>query len=585
MSIDTSAFGLSADSLGPPGFKAKSLVNSIRYATLDRRQQYYECSQHDFKKFDFDGRPVPQGPGPNVQPLLTVDPPAFFIPLKMRKPSNPYRMVRVIVNSFTDMIFGEGRWPTILVKGDENAQDYCQALSEAADLPSIFVDARGIGGSQGSVGISWRFTDGKPIVEVHQPKNIYVHVWKNRDLLEPAHVIECYRFTKDEWDPVKKAMVKNLYWFRRDWTTEADVLFKPVLYKEGSDPTWEVDEEETSEPHNDGECHFIWIQNQKSKEVDGVADVHGCWDQCDNLDIINSVLSRGTILNMDPTLVLKMDPLKVAKQGVSKGSDNALVTGEGGDATYLEISGASAEAGIKIFKLSRANNLETTQCVICDPDQVLAQGTSSVAQKMLYAPMLSVCNKIRTRYGRAIRTLLLQMLRSARKHLADQSVELSEDGTESRMVPWIDLPPRVEEVEQPVMDEFGQDMGTTEKVAIQITRDPGLGENIEISWGPYFPLTAEEQQQLVTTLTTANGGAKLISSESSVELAARAFSLDPTIEKSRIEKDNNEQVVNQSAMFGDQTGWTGGAVPDVDALPEGAQPVVPDLDDPSSLTQ
>ena len=46
------------------------------------------------------------------------------------------------------------------------------------------------------------------------------------------------------------------------------------------------------------------------------------------LDTLVSVVMKGATLNLDPTLVLKMDPELVSRKGVLKGSEHALVVGD-----------------------------------------------------------------------------------------------------------------------------------------------------------------------------------------------------------------------------------------------------------------
>ena len=139
-----------------------------------------------------------------------------------------------------------------------------------------------------------------------------------------------------------------------------------------------------------------------------------------------SVILRGGVLNLDPTLVLSMDRMEIQTMGLRKGSDNALIVGKDGDAKYLELSGMSIEAGLKLFNSKRGSVLETTQCVFPDPDKMAAQGTSSVAMKVVYTPMLGKVDIYRDQYGGGLKRLLDPMVEVA-STLSRTSVQVPDD--------------------------------------------------------------------------------------------------------------------------------------------------------------
>lgn len=555
-----SSFGIDNTTLGPQ-FRARSLIESERYRMLDRKATYYTCTQHDFKKHDFDGRAMPEGNPLLGQPNLASVQSDWYVPLRMRRPSAPYRLARVIVDSFTNLVFGYQRWPTIRVPGDSDAEEFVRALVDESGLRTLMIRARTIGGSTGSVGLSWRFFNGKPIVQAHQPRSIYIHEWEDIDRLIPAHVIEIYKFSRNEWDPQKQKFVINWYWFRRDWTPKADIAYKEVRFDQATDPDWQIDEEK-SHIHGDGFCHFVWIQNlptENPENIDGNADYEGLYENFDSLDLLHSTLVRGTTLNLDPTLVLKLDPDIMQRTGMRKGSDNALVVGETGDAHYMELQGSSVQVGTQLFTKMRESTLEVAQCVVPDPNQIGAAGTSSVALKVVYAPMLGKADILREQYERGIADLLTQMLNSARNMDANPTIEEQENGEmiEQRYV--LDLPPRLERKD--VLDEAGEPTGEKEDTFVEQT--PGRSSRITFDWGDYFLPTAQDQQQTATTLSQLVGGG-LLSQESGADLASRVVRIDPRAEWDRIQREQKEKQSQQSSMFGGMPGGDGGA-PGADA--------------------
>jgi hypothetical protein len=565
-----SSFGVDGTTLGP-SFRARQIIESDRYRLLDRKQSYYSCTQHDWKQFDFDGRPIPQGNPLIGQPTLASAPSDWYVPLRMRRPVAPYRLARTIVDSFTNLVFGYQRWPTIRCPDDPDTEAFARALVDESALRTLMIRARTIGGSTGSVGLSWRFHNGRPVVQAHNPKSLYVHEWADRELLIPAHVMEIYKFPRDEWDAQKQRFVRNWYWFRRDWTPQADVAFHEQPFTNAQDPEWVIDEDATFE-HGDGFTHFVWGQNlpgEMPEEVDGVPDYEGLYEMFDSLDVLHSTLVRGTTLNLDPTLILKLDPDIVNRTGIQKGSDNSLLVGTSGDARYMELQGTSVQVGTSLFTKMRESALETAQCVVPDPNQIGAAGTSSVALKVVYAPMLGKADILREQYEGMIRRLLVQQIRSARRIADDVVIELDDNGDEIERRFYLELPPtiRTTEVRDPFTDE-----PTGETTTERIDLAPGSSNALAFDWGDYFLPTAQDQQQIATTLTQMTA-ANLLSQESGADLAARAVRIDPRADWDRIQREKKSKAAEQTAMFETPgMGGMGGKVSRIDELPPDALP-------------
>lgn len=553
-----------------PEFQASKIVDSERAKMLDRRGSYFASTQHDHKMFDFNGAPIAASPNPALQVQgLAGQPSDMYIPMRNRRPCAPYRLAKVIVDSFTNMVFGHQRWPTIRSPGDQDTEYFARALVDEGKLRTLMIRARTMGGSTGSIAISWRFIDGRPVNYVHHPKNIYVHKWMDRDRLIPAHIIEVYKYPRDEWDPRQRKLARNWYWFRRDWTPMADVAFVEQLDAApmaesstsppaGRNPQWVIDLPNTY-VHNDGFPHFVWGQNLPSpfpEEIDGVPDYEGLYEIFDSMDILNSVLVSGTTKNLDPTLVLKMDPdvLNAMAGTISKGSDNALTVGLAGDAHYMELQGSSIQVGKELFAKMRETALETAQCVVPDPNQIGAAGTSSVALKVVYSPMLGKTDIAREQYEEVMRRLLEQQLQSARRE-AEVHVEIGDDGTEVATRTIFRLPPRTE-----MVDEEDPNTGEVTKKEVVIDLRPGPSDRIVFDWGDYFQATAQDQQQIATTLSQLTA-AQLISKEAGADQAARAIRIDPRTDWVRLQKEQKEQKAGTSVFAEDMGGDPGGGPP------------------------
>jgi hypothetical protein len=552
---------------------AQSILDSQRFKTLDYRQSYGDSTNHDWKMFDFDGRVINAGPV-QQQPFLSEQA-SHYVPLRIRRPSSPVRLAKIIVDSYTSLLFGEDRFPKPIVAGDQDTQDFKGALIKSSRMRTRLIQARNLGGAMGTVGISWCYRNGQPRVEVHNAKNLWVHKWRDRNLLVPEWVSEVYVYYKDEYNFAERKYYRKFYWYRRDWTPDQELIWKPVPYVQNREPDWEqyVDEAQSVE-HNDDICHLVWIQNLPTDDVDGVPDYHGLYESFDAIDMLSSVLVRGTTLNLDPTLVIKVDEaLQIMGGSLRKGSDNSLNVGLGGDANYMELSGASVTAGKELFELMRRTILEGAQCVVPDPAEIAAQGTSSVAMKVVYRPMLARGSVLREQYGEGIERILEQMAAVARVKMKT-AVPVTNDAGEptgEETIATVDLPPRIKS--EPALDEDGNPTG--EQKTSETPHDPGEGGETILDWGEWFPLTPQDKNQMATTLSLAAGAKAIISVQSATEELAAVLGRDAAEEWKRAASDATKQAEQDKAKlgaFGADDGGPGGKVDAEGKLPFGAKP-------------
>lgn len=581
-------------------FPALQLWGGQRAKELEYRSRYFTCSQHDHKVFDFNGRMVKPAKHAS-QPLIGGAVPNFYVPLDQRRPSAPYRLGRTITLRFTGMVFGQGRWPNV-ISDDPDTQDFCETLVKETALHEKLIRARNFGGSTGSVGLSWWFDDGVPKVRVHQSRHVTIHEWEDEDAMIPAHVIELYQYAKDEYNEARKAYVKTWYWSRRDWTRTADVVFRPqrVTSAQKNPEVWHIDEDKTTE-HGDGFCHFVWIENLPNDDdvasVDGQPDYAELYEQLDTLDILNSTHVKGVTCNLDPTLTTTLHAEDFADAAIRKGSDNALALGPGGSAQYLTLGSDVITGGQTAINGQRDQILETAECVIPDPDELMAAGTSSVALRVMYAPMLNKCDLLRSAYGaRGIQRLLEQMLKCARSFMPDidetdpekryvYEPEIDDDGLpvidmatgQPKLAPVeykLKLPPRIEKVE--LEDAEGNPIGNHE--VHEVERNPGKGR-ISLEWPDYFPKTPTDRQAEAMALVTAAGSKPVLSQQSAVEQWALSSERDGQEEFERIRKEQQKEREAQAALQAGMFPGTGMLVPPTS---EPAPPVTPEADGSST---
>jgi hypothetical protein len=545
-------WGLSPEHLSG-AYDANEIHFGERARELDYRSGFYFAKLHDWKPFDMNGVPISGGQPrafPGSQGFMAAAGEPRFVPISQRRPNAPYRLPRTIVKAFTGMLFGLNRWPQIR-SDDPDTQAFCEAVVKAADVRNRFQRGRNLGGAAGVCGFSWHFREGRPVVRVHHGRYVQALEWSDPDELEPAHVTELYISTAvrvtDEGRPERYQV-----WVRRDWTEVADVVFKPQEVTGQNPGEWVVDEDR-SYAHGDGFCHFVWATNFPNDEdpsaVDGQPDYAELYEQMDTLDGTNSILVRGVTKNLDPTLVIKREsPEQV--QAVRKGSENAIVTDLQGDAKYLTLESGVVDVGERLVELQRRQVLEVAQCIVADPDKVAAAGTSSLTMKLVYAPMISATDLLRESYGKALVRLLEQILRSARRLLAQGGKQ--EDGGHAedaagndQTFDQQDLPPEEQEPEvveyyvdlpkRTVTEEvLGPDgLPTGETRSNQVDQSPGNGK-VELEWGEYFPPTSDDKQKTLVTYSTASGAKPVISQRTAVEATAALMNKDATEEWQRV---------------------------------------------------
>lgn len=547
---------MDATTLGPE-YGAHAMMSSARRAELEYRASFYKCTSHDHKTHDINGLPCASGRHSMTQPLLSQNAatPSYFIPMNNRRPNNPYRIGRKMVGAFTGMLFSHGRWPQMRSK-DPETQFWAEAVVKASNLQQAFIRARNTGGSCGVVGISWGWVDGRPRVKLHEGKHIECLRWCEEDDRDPEHVTELYKIQKTRRNPRTQKLESVDFWHRRDWTLDADIVFHDIEVTE-DEPDWEsaIDKERTF-VHGHGRIHFEWICNMPDDDLesnDGQPDYPEVYEQMNTLDLTNSVVVMGNARNLDPTLVLGVEPELLNSGVVRKGSDNALAVGQGGTADYLTLAKEAVDAGMTLVDKSADQILKTCDCVLTDPDKLAASGMSSVALKIIYAPMIAKCDVQRAQYGRAIERIVDGLTDFARLHLPDPNVpnqkvtvpeydvEMDDEGNPVEQYDEDGNPIEPEPIEQPVEFFFNlparQEVRPTtnldgtpgEDVVVDVPVQPGAGE-LSLEWGEYFKPTADDIQKSTQSLATAAGGKPIVSQKTAVELTANLFNRDPSQE-------------------------------------------------------
>jgi hypothetical protein len=510
--------------------KALRLGMTPRQLQLNLWWAMYEGEQYADRKFDWDGREVASiidtasiaasGTG-DATLARRAD-----LPIQFRKPTAPYHLAHVIVDRFTAMLYGEHTKPSFRVRGNPEAERFVQALMRAARTNVRFDYARTLAGAMGSVALSFKFVNGLPRIEVHDPRWATV-TWADREAGDVAG-LEVRFMTSRERRAANGTWDVEWYWYRRVLTDTTDTVWSDVPVGQGLEPAWD-EIPSAVYVHNFGFCPAVWVQNSYDPaNDDGRPDFKLATDMLGAIDALYSQANKGAIANSDPTLMLNLE--QEATGLIRKGSNNALQLGVTEKAAYLEMSGTGIDKANAQAELFRERALEVCACVLDHPDK--AAMTATEIERM-YAAMLARCSRLREQYGEG-------QLALARKMLTAVSLMESgalQDAEGNRMA--LALPPEYEDVDGD---------GEPDRVDV-VLGDAGAIALLEITWGPYFLPTPQDAVQSTTAATAAVDGG-LIDRDAGTRYVAASFSIpDPAAMIANLRKEREEQEREQMAMM------------------------------------
>jgi hypothetical protein len=481
------------------GLDLAYLCGSERFRRLDKLESYYRCTQYDGLRYDWNGNLRGYGGEADIRP-------GWYVPLARRRPSARFELARLIVQRFSAMVFGAERFPQLVIEGDEEAQDYLRELAREARLMPKLAEARNKGGAQGSACMSFGFVDGKPRLNVHNAKHVEVLRWADRYLHRPAEVLEAYSYPRTVYGQDGKPRVVQFY-FARYWSETEEILWDPIPEERARGGAWVDSVPSQRVAHEFGFCPFYWAQNRpESESVDGDSDFEGLSDKIDEMNILLSATSKGTVANVDPTLVVKDDPINNTGK-LRKGSENAIYSK--GGAEYLELRGDSLKAALSLLQEHKDEALDTASVVLARPEMA-SKATSAAALRVVYMPMINAADVLREQYGQFAQQICTDMLRAARLIIgrAPGEIVTTADGQRLQRLPTVVLGPK-----------YGEDGTVQERV-------PGTSEAVTLNWPPYFPNTWSDTKSAVEAIVAAAGaGTSIISRRTAVENIAAIFGI------------------------------------------------------------
>lgn len=377
-------------------------------------------------------------------------PPGRKVPLRNQRPSVQYDLPRPIVDRPTAMLFGEGRFPEVhfepstrpgekkpAAKDDDaeegSAEDTAEDLAEAqvAELNAwlaAVIDEGGLqsvaltwarqGARLSSACMTWSVVDGEFEFESHATRHCTptFHPRKRNRLVR---LEKRYKHTVSTQEIRAGALVvvEKLYWHREVWDEARHVIYADDLVTD-REPTWR---EADACEHGFGFVPAVWNKNLDDGEpgrVDGLSLLDGISDVIEDIDRTLSQKSRAVRYNQEPERVYfgltEQDKtrIEVAGGGATRGLPPKK---DGGGVELLELKGEGQKVAEEHIVAQRGRVLEVTRVVMPDPERLLAASKSGAALRILFSPTLELVGELRQSYGRALRQLFEQILRTVRE--------------------------------------------------------------------------------------------------------------------------------------------------------------------------
>jgi hypothetical protein len=430
------------------------------------------------------------------------------------------------------MILGEDGWPVIRVGGDEDAEDYVGALARESKLQAKFMEIRDRGGSCGTACASFAFVNGRPRVMVHDATNMTVLEWADRYESRPARVLESYPYEKME---IRDGKPKQcVYYYARYWDEESETIWEPIPEEQARDGTWTNAVASKTVVHSYAFCPVYWCQNKSnSQDEDGFADYYNNTDEFDAINRLTSATLKGTIANVDPTLVIKDDRANNSGS-IKKGSENAIYSK--GGAEYLELRGDSIKTSIELAKRLQQSVLDSCSVLLADIEYISARAQSAAALRMVYQPMVSQCDILRLQYGTFLTQILGGMLTAAKIIIGTAPGPVENiNGQLIQFKPTVALSKKF---------SYGVSPEGNRIVSGVVDRTPGEAEFIELTWPVYFKPTQQDVQMVVAGIVQAID--KTISQRTAIKNTSAMFGVtDIDQEMADIEADKDREVARQ----------------------------------------
>lgn len=340
-----------------------------------------------------------------------------YVPVHHRRPSVRYNLCKIVVNDSVALLFGDGRFPTI-VTGDADADAVIADIIDETGLCEVMQEAA-FRGSVGSIAILMRVLDGRLFYDVMDTTYL-TPTWNPKAPDTLQSVTEKYKIQGSDvaamGHSVTDADMGAWYWFQRIWDCDAESRYIP--WKVADQNQVPLIDEAESVQHELGFVPIVWIKNLPSADpIDGACTFTAAIDTQIEIEYQLSQAGRGLKYSSDPLLLLK-EPANSELDGpIVRSAANAVIVSEKGDGKLLEINGTASAAVVEYVKALREMAMETIHGNRSSADKANA-AQSGRALEMLHQPLIWLADKLRTSYGTRGLLPLIRMAAAARSKMA-----------------------------------------------------------------------------------------------------------------------------------------------------------------------
>jgi hypothetical protein len=499
------------------------------------------------------------------------------VPLFERAPCIVYPVTSTAIASNVDLVFGEGRFPAITSRPDEDEADgddggLSEDESGAVDrliaelvkqsrlravTRAAFGSAQGgksvavvVGARKGrvfaeTIRASWCEPEldadgGVLALEVRYP---YLHEWRDR---------------YGQWQCEARL-------YRRRIDAEADTTFLPAKAEaSGAEPMWSPDPARTVQ-HGLGFCPVVWYSHNRSCERINDFDGHAIHETlCDEIRAHDFALSqrhRAALYAGDPLIVeIGVEPgSNPGQKGRSAGIPS---TPKGGDASGTnQVNGAYQFAHVKPARRKtpgvvwQYENPETKVEILTLPEGALKaidDNANDIRVKLCESLAVVILDPENIKFastasGKAIETLKQRQL--------DRCDSYRDDAGENLLLRTVSLLLRIVARLSDAIRVPGLKPALS-ALAKLLTEDGGEWQppNLTLRWGEYFKPGSEDEKKIVEVAQGAHD-AGLITLRSAVQKVARTFGIenvDAYLEG--LEEEAEEKMKRQADLMHELTG-------------------------------
>jgi len=353
------------------------------------------------------------------------------IPFRSRKPSTILPIPKLVCDSFSRALLGQGRRPiAVLADVDGTADNALLAgIIKEARLYRVLRESTRRALSLGTGIVAWKMLDGGYSAESWDP------TWATPVFLPgrfPHLASIDYRFPfKREVDGQEKTFIARQYVDAKSWQ-----VWTPVEDIAGREPEWGASQ---TVQHELGFVPCVWfIVGERCGEYDGTSVYASLLDLFDDLNYTASQQARALYYNLDPQLVLDGVSESDVEQ-LKKGGANTWTLPAGADAKLLESSGGFVTIAQTKVDALRKVILDSCAVILNDPERI-SGGQSGSALELLLQPMITATDDLREDIGDGALVPVLQQMLAALGHPALAVVRDRLGAGKLPSGPWSSLP-------------------------------------------------------------------------------------------------------------------------------------------------